>query len=290
MRSSIDTLSIALVTAPFAAIAGTSVAKLQYYRPQAWIAWCIFLIGMGVYTLVDADSSKGLCIGINAIMSIGAGILYCKSISTSCAFTLGTEPHGASVSDCVLPSIVTIACVRKRPRARFSSVLPFICWCMFPFSNVRFQANAHHGQRRQVWAVAIGAAILQNQLARRLPPEVLQQILGTTQADSSNVNLAYSIISIIRTMQDPLKHEVRQAFGDSLVVVWQTMLGILGIGFIASLFMQNIPLHTQTDKKWDLHEPGNPHTEVTLEKITDHNASASFVKMQDSIKEVPASI
>ena len=79
MRSRIDSLSIALVIAPFAAIAGTSVAKLQYYRPQAWIAWCILLLGMGLYTLVDADSPKALCIDISVLMSIGAGIVYCKS-------------------------------------------------------------------------------------------------------------------------------------------------------------------------------------------------------------------
>ena len=41
------------------------------------------------------------------------------------------------------------------------------------------------------------------------------------------------------------------AFGDALSVIWKTMTGILAIGLLASLFMQDVPLHSEVDKKWE---------------------------------------
>lgn len=62
--------------------------------------------------------------------------------------------------------------------------------------------------------------------------------------------MSYASIPQIPTLAQPLKDEVRRAFGDSLVVVWQVMLGILGIGFVASLLMRDVPMHGALDDKW----------------------------------------
>ena len=76
--SSVDTLSIALVVAPSGAIAASFVSRFQVYRPQAWLSWCVSTLGMGLLTLVHADSPKALCIAMIAIYAIGTGIMYCK--------------------------------------------------------------------------------------------------------------------------------------------------------------------------------------------------------------------
>ena len=81
MGSSVDTLSMSLIAAPIAAISGISVAKLQVYRLQAWMSWCISIVGMGIYTLVCADSPKAFAVGVNALISVGVGIMYCESDS-----------------------------------------------------------------------------------------------------------------------------------------------------------------------------------------------------------------
>lgn len=78
LGSSVDTLSVAMVISPFAAIAGITVAKTQRYRPQIWFSWCIFIIGMGAYSTVRADTAKSISIGLSSIVALGTGILYCE--------------------------------------------------------------------------------------------------------------------------------------------------------------------------------------------------------------------
>ncbi len=68
----------------------------------------------------------------------------------------------------------------------------------------------------------------------------------------SGVDLSYATIPVIPTLQNPLKDEVRRAFGESIAVVWEVMVGILGIGFLASLAMRDVPMHGQVDEKWGL--------------------------------------
>ena len=105
-----------------------------------------------------------------------------------------------------------------------------------------------------MWAVSIGGAILQNELVKHLPPEILTSLLGNGRADSSNINLAYSIIPIIHTLEEPLKHRVRMAFADSLDVIWKTMTGVVGMGLLVSFMMRDVPMHQYVDEKWDIAE------------------------------------
>ncbi|KAH8102995.1 major facilitator superfamily domain-containing protein [Cristinia sonorae] len=74
--SSVDFLSVALIMAPMVVSGGVSVAVLQRYRPQIWISWCLFIIGMGCFTVVHADTPKAVIIGLSAPLSVGAGIVY----------------------------------------------------------------------------------------------------------------------------------------------------------------------------------------------------------------------
>ena len=53
-------------------------------------------------------------------------------------------------------------------------------------------------------------------------------------------------------MDEPLKGQVRDAFAGSVDVVWQVMTGIAGIGVLASLLMQDLPLQNLMDEKWRL--------------------------------------
>ncbi|GJE91677.1 MFS general substrate transporter [Phanerochaete sordida] len=98
-----------------------------------------------------------------------------------------------------------------------------------------------------VWGVTIGTAVLQTQLTKKLPPAFVAQFPG-------GVSIAYSIIPAIPTLPEPLQSEVKAAFAESVAVIWQVMIGIAGIGFLASLFMKGLPLHTQVDQKWGLED------------------------------------
>ncbi len=108
----------------------------------------------------------------------------------------------------------------------------------------------------QVWGVTVGTAVLQTQLTKRLPAEFLEQFPG-------GVELAYSAIPVIGTLSEPLQSQVQEAFAESIIVIWQVMTGICGIGIVASFFMKALPLHTQIDEKWGLEANGRASDEHT---------------------------
>ncbi|KAJ7711738.1 major facilitator superfamily domain-containing protein [Mycena olivaceomarginata] len=59
------------------------------------------------------------------------------------------------------------------------------------------------------------------------------------------VEIAYSIIPVIRSLEEPLRTQ-------SLKVVWWTTTGFAGLGFLVSLLMRHYPLHTSVDKDWGM--------------------------------------
>ncbi|KZT20290.1 iron permease [Neolentinus lepideus HHB14362 ss-1] len=99
----------------------------------------------------------------------------------------------------------------------------------------------------QVWGVTIGGTILQNGLVKRLPVEFQTQFPGGTA-------IAYSIIPLIRDLEEPLKEQVRVAFGESLRHIWYAAIGFSGAGLIISLGMKSLPLHTSVDEDWGIKE------------------------------------
>ncbi|OBZ71435.1 hypothetical protein A0H81_08935 [Grifola frondosa] len=96
-----------------------------------------------------------------------------------------------------------------------------------------------------IWGIAMGDAIIQNELSRRLPPAFLVQFPG-------GVPLAYAVIPQIGKLEEPLAGQVRAAFGAAVAVLWKALTDVARAGFIASLFMCEIPMPTTIDDNWDL--------------------------------------
>ncbi|KAH8985667.1 major facilitator superfamily domain-containing protein [Lactarius akahatsu] len=94
-----------------------------------------------------------------------------------------------------------------------------------------------------IWGVTVGGAILQNELKKNLPASFLAQF-------PHGVQLAFSAIPTIPTLEQPLKAEVQNTFGEALKVVWQVVLGVSSAGFVSSLGMRQLQLHTNIDEDW----------------------------------------
>ena len=97
----------------------------------------------------------------------------------------------------------------------------------------------------QVWGVTIGGTILQNGLRSRLPAQFVESF-------PRGVEVAYSIIPLVKSLDDPFKKQVQDAFAASLQVMWRVMIAFSGLGFIVSLMMKSLPLHTEIDREWGL--------------------------------------
>jgi hypothetical protein len=59
---------------------------------------------------------------------------------------------------------------------------------------------------------------------------------------------------VIRTLEEPLKTQVRAAFADSMAVIWQTMIAFAGLGLLFSFLMKEVPMDTTVDEKYTLKE------------------------------------
>ncbi|KAM5530941.1 hypothetical protein V8D89_015386 [Ganoderma adspersum] len=90
----------------------------------------------------------------------------------------------------------------------------------------------------QIWGVTVAGAVLQNGVQAKLPQSIKDALPGLN-------NIVYAVVPLIPTLQDPEKDVVRRAFAESLQAVWRILIGVAGVGFITSLGMKALPLHTQ---------------------------------------------
>jgi hypothetical protein len=102
----------------------------------------------------------------------------------------------------------------------------------------------------QIWGVTTGGAILQNVLKKKLHAAFVTLF-------PQGVEIAFETIPIIPSLDQPLKDDVRNAFGIALKVVWQALLGISIAGLLFSIGMKQLELHTEIDKDWGVEELPN---------------------------------
>ncbi|KAJ7312393.1 iron permease [Mycena albidolilacea] len=206
IASGVDIFGLAFSVAPSALLVGLSIAKTRQYRPQIWLSWSLAIIGLGLFTTLDVDSSRAKAIGFQIIPGVGLGMMT-AAIFFPILAPLPVESNAHAIA------LYTFF-------RNFSNIL----------------------------AVTVGGTVLQNELGKRLP-------LAFSVQFPQGTAIAYSIIPLIRTLPEPLKSQIQVAFADSLRVVWQVLLGVSAAGFLISLAMKRLPLHTEVDKKWGIDDP-----------------------------------
>ncbi|TNY20768.1 major facilitator superfamily domain-containing protein [Rhodotorula diobovata] len=99
----------------------------------------------------------------------------------------------------------------------------------------------------QLFGITISSTIMSNQLSMKLPDAFVG---GEITGDA-----AYALIPQIKNLAEPLRTEVQIAFADSLVVLWQVLIGICGLGFLVSIGLKSLPLTMETDaENWGLED------------------------------------
>ena len=88
-----------------------------------------------------------------------------------------------------------------------------------------------------------GGAIIQNELKRNLPASFLKRF-------PQGVEIAFETIPDIPSLDQPLKDDVRNAFGITLKAVWQLVLGVAVAGSLCSIGMKQLQLHSKMDEDW----------------------------------------
>ncbi|RDX51312.1 Mfs1.2 [Lentinus brumalis] len=213
IASGVDIFGLVFSTGPFSIIAGASIAKYKRYRPPLWIAWGIMLVGIGLISSITESTSRIATICYQIPAGAGIGMVFAASYFPVLA-PLPTKMNAAALSFFVFIRTFAQAC-------NFSRSLSLI------------------------WGVTIGGAILQNELQMRLPQAIQDSLPGIN-------NIAYAIVPLIPSLEEPEKDIVRKAFAQSLVTLWRMIIAVGGVGLLASLPMRGFPLHTQTDEGYAL--------------------------------------
>ncbi|KAI0291121.1 major facilitator superfamily domain-containing protein [Russula brevipes] len=182
---------------------------------------------------------------------VGAGLLTTLSVNSSLAKSVGFQlvvgaGLGVIFVVCLFPVLASTPVTQTAP-----------AMALFVFSR-------NFGS---IWGVTAGGAILQNELKKKLPAAFLAQF-------PQGVEIAFATIPIIPSLGQPLKDQVRDTFADALKVVWQVVLGIAIAGFLCSLGMRQLELHTEIDEDW-----GRQDLPVGQSVLESGNQPAS--KMQD---------
>ncbi|SCV71578.1 BQ2448_3166 [Microbotryum intermedium] len=99
----------------------------------------------------------------------------------------------------------------------------------------------------QVLGISLGATILQNELSRHLPHDIVASHFG-------NARFAYSAIPDIHLL---------------LRMIWLVMVGVSGMAFILSWFIEDVPLTTETDENWELSEKKSDRSAGSSAEIAD---------------------
>ena len=109
--------------------------------------------------------------------------------------------------------------------------------------------------------MTVGGTILQNGLQSRLPQSAKDLVAGID-------NIAYAIVPLIKGLSQPEKDVVRSAFAHALVPVWRVLIGVAGVGLLASLPVKGLPLHTTKDESWAMKQVGAEEREGDEESRT----------------------
>lgn len=102
----------------------------------------------------------------------------------------------------------------------------------------------------QTWGITIASTILENELQKKLPESFVSQFPG-------GLTIAYAAIPLIKDLPEPLRTQVRVAFADSMSVIWKTMVGICGAGVLSLLLLKEIPMNSEVNETYGLHDQDN---------------------------------
>jgi hypothetical protein len=112
----------------------------------------------------------------------------------------------------------------------------------------------------QTWGITITSTILQNELKKHLPADFISQFPHRQE-------IAYAVIPKIRTLEEPLRTEVRRAFSRSMSTVWKTMAGISGFGILLLFLLHEVPMNRHTDEHYGLMEGSSSEEGLEVKAI-----------------------
>lgn len=191
VQSGVHTFNLSFTIAPLAIISGLVVNKTGHYKSQISVGWSLLLIGLGLMTLLRADSNSGMYLGFPIIVGFGAGILYSSTnFSVLAPLEPAQQPHGSAFYALVRAAgqVVGISIGSTILQNRLAKLLPVKFASMFGGGEIAFAAipvikdlpeplrsqvrSAFADSIRTIWIVTsgiAGVALLLSLTIRNIP-------------------------------------------------------------------------------------------------------------------------
>ncbi|KAG8161438.1 hypothetical protein KVR01_008425 [Diaporthe batatas] len=213
--SGVALLPMSLVAIPGSAIAAVSISRWGRYKPVHVAGFSVFMLGLGLFTLQNPDTTVAQWASYQCVCALGAGVL------------LNSQ----------LPA--------------FQSAVP---------ESDQAAASAAWGFIRSfgwVWGVAIPASIFNNRVS-----QLLGEISDPAAAQMMASGSAYGAASaaMVEQFAPEVQSEIRSVYSQALQRLFQISIAFAGVGFMLSLFEDEIVLRETLETEFGLrHENDRYH-------------------------------
>lgn len=103
----------------------------------------------------------------------------------------------------------------------------------------------------QSFGITVGSTILQSELQKKLSAAFLEHV---GSSPTKGAEIAYSVIPVVAGLPEPLRRQVREAFAESVQVIWRVMIGVSAVGLLCVFGMKEVKMHEVTDEDWGIAE------------------------------------
>ncbi|OAX78835.1 hypothetical protein ACJ72_06853 [Emergomyces africanus] len=206
--SGISLFPVTFTVAPAATVTGIIVTKTGRWRWALWLGFALSTLGMGIFTVLDVDTSIAAWIFLLLPAGVGLGLLF--------------PALGFAIQASARPGHMAIAVA------------------MFSFFRAFGQAIG----------VAVGGVIFQNEMRKNLLryPE-----FASTAATLSKD--AAGLVQVVLAMDDgPEKRHLKEAYTDSLRIVWAVCCALVGFAGLLSLLTESYSLTMVIDSNQTIRE------------------------------------
>lgn len=214
ITSGINILPYSCIMIPFSILGGLGVSKLGRYRPFQLIGISLLTISMGLFSLLDAESSTSKWVGFQVIASAGAGLLL----------------------QCTLPAV-------QAPLAESDVAIATATWGFIrSFGGIWAVAipSAIFNSHVNSLLYRVGDPMAQDMLrdggAYALAPTLMRSL---TQHQSS-------------IPLDQLLRQVQSVYVDSLQLSWKIGVAFGLLGFLVALTGKHVAMREDLDTKFGL--------------------------------------
>ncbi|KAK3385915.1 major facilitator superfamily domain-containing protein [Podospora didyma] len=223
LTSGVYFLAFALAIIPFGGMAGAFLSKTGLYIPLHWAGFAMSAIGVGLFSLLDADSSRAAWIGFQVIASGGTGIIFTATLPSTLA-PLSEEDVSVATG---MYSFV-----------RSGGLVWGVTMASIVFNGI---FNAHLGEITDTSVRAMladGAAY------------------GFAASDSDGTGG-------INSLTDFTRGEVTGVYIQALKVVWYVVAAVACLGFLVTFVEKHVELRKEHVTQFGLADEGTESSDAT---------------------------